>query len=296
MFLNTFTENNLITGNVDRDYLYSFTHNDFFLNFFHGLSNDIVKKLSLDKDNVLLQPNVTVRKFEPKSHGTSFHTDYLYGHGIKTYTIWIPLYGLQKGNSFWMYPKMDNDLSEKLALDYKKDLENKIIKECFEVLPEKNECIIFSSNTIHGSPINNSINTRYSFDFRISFLDDHTTTKKVDEYLILKNNMWVSQPNPFNELLFLKYICGGVNRDTSMQHEIIETVSKKKKIKIVAQEAEIERYGYKVFERYVHESSNEKGFNAIIIASQNIINSKCIDIIKNSNLKVYSALEGIFLN
>ena len=40
--------------------------------------------------------------------------------------------------------------------------------------------------------------------------------------------------------MFLKYICGGVNRDTSVQHEIIETVSKKKKIKIVAQEAEIE--------------------------------------------------------
>ena len=111
LFLNSFSENSLATGNVDRDSLYSFTRNDFFLNFFYGLSKDIVEKLSLNKDNVLLQPNVTVRKFEPNSHGTSFHTDYLYGHGIKTYTIWIPLYGLQKGNSFWMYPKTDNDLS-----------------------------------------------------------------------------------------------------------------------------------------------------------------------------------------
>ena len=276
--------------------MYEFTRTNDFIEIYHQIALDIVNKLFLDQKEVCLQPNVTIREFKEGAHGTSFHTDYLYGHGINTYTVWTPLYGLTNGNSFWISDKSNNYNSEDLAFNYSQKLEMEMLESSFEVLPLEKQCAVFSSNCIHGSPISKSSTTRYSFDFRVSLANDVTSTKKIDEYFFLQHDKWIAKSNPFNGLLFLKYICGGLTKDTTMQHEIIEYAAKNKKIKIVAQEAEMERFGYKVFERYLRNHNLDKGFNAIIIASSNIVNRECINLIKQSKLKVFSALDGIFLN
>lgn len=296
LFIKTFSATELNKGNIGRENLYKFTRINDFIEIYHQLARDIVINLSLDKKEVCLQPHVTIREFKEGAHGTSFHTDYLYGHGINTYTIWTPLYGLTNGNSFWVSDKITNHNSEDLVFNYSKELEMEMLAQSFEVLPPENQCAVFSANCIHGSPINKSSITRYSFDFRVSLANDKTSTKKIDEYFFLKNNKWIKKNNPFTGLLFLKYICGGLTKDTTMQHEIIEYAAKNKKIEIVAQEAEIERFGYKVFERYLKNDNHDKGFNAIIIASSNILDTDCINLIKTSKVKVFSALDGIFLN
>ena len=296
LFLSTFLYDDLNSGVIGRERLYDFSKSNEFIKLYYLLAEEIVKKLDLNTNEVNLQPNVTLREFNSNSHGTSFHTDYLYGHGVHTNTIWVPLYGLRKGNSFWILDGQNDCNPETLALNYTKKLENELLQNSFEFLPAKNQCLAFSSNTIHGSPLNKTKITRYSFDFRIALANDKTSTKKSDEYLILQDNKWISKTNPFDGYSFLKYICGGLEQDTSIQHEVIEYVAKKNNFAIVGQEAEIERFGFKVMERYLKDNGVNKGFNAIIIASKNVINDDCINLIKKSKLKVYSALEGIFLN
>ena len=60
----------------------------------------ILKRLEIDPQNSMLQKTPTPRIFRPGDHGTSFHSDYWYGHGEKTITIWTPLSELILGNSF----------------------------------------------------------------------------------------------------------------------------------------------------------------------------------------------------
>ena len=84
------------------------------------------------------------------------------------------------------------------------------------------------------------------------------TSTKIDDYLMLDNGIWKVQDNKFEGYNFLKYICGGVGKDTIMQHEIIEYSSKVLNFKIVGQEKEIERYGFNVFKIYLSEKNNKK--------------------------------------
>ena len=296
-FIEYFGLDKISNDKIRREELFTFSKSKSFMELYYKLSHEIVKSFYENTDNILLQPSVTVRLFEKNSHGTSFHTDYLYGHGEKTNTIWVPIYGLAQGNSFKILKKefFKKYKIKDIALKYDKKLENSLLNDSFEVLPKNDECVIFNSKVIHGSPLNNSKTTRYSFDFRISSSDDLTSTKKIDDYLILDDGMWKVQDNKFEGYNFLKYICGGVGKDTAMQHEIIEYSSKVNNFKIVGQEAEIERYGFNVFKRHLSEKNN-KNFNAIVISSDAILDEESKLRIKKSHIRVFSVMQGVFLD
>ena len=246
---------------------------------------------------VCIQSSPTFRKYMPNYHGTSFHNDYLYGHGINTRTVWVPLFGLNSLNSIYFLKKsFTNNFSEKeLGLGYTKKLENELIKKSNVLLLKKDELIIFDSKTIHGSPKNLSNKTRYSLDFRISYYQDKTSSKKLYNYLFFINNKW-KKKNIFEGKKFLKYVCGGLNKDTHCQHLIIEEISKIYGINIVGQEAEIERFGFEILKKIANNKMSKRQYNSIIIASESILHSKILKIIKKSKLKIYAALEGKFLN
>ena len=109
-------------------------------------------------------------------------------------------------------------------------------------------------------------------------------------------NKILQQKNIFKNLDFLKYICGGIHKDTEAQHEIIEYVAKKNNLNIVGQEAEIERLGFSVFNRHAFNINPEKNFNAIIIASNSVLDRGILDQNLKKALPIYSALEGCFIN
>ena len=89
---------------------------------------------------------------------------------------------------------------------------------------------------------------------------------------------------------------GGKNADTTSQHIIIEGVAKQYGLNIVGQEAEIERHGFEILMKNIKGKFKNKEYNSIIIASTNILSLRILRQIKDSRIKVYSALEGKFLS
>lgn len=296
-FYSYFKLKNLKEDKIDISDLYNFASTKKFNSLYKKIISETIKSSKLNPNRVCVQAQPTFRKYTKNSHGTSFHNDYLYGHGKKTNTVWIPLYGLKKENSvYFLKKKFRRQVSDKLLLSmYSKEFELKLIQNS-EIPDLKNdEIITFNSKIIHGSPKNLSNVTRYSLDFRISEYNDKSSNKKMHHYLFFENNKW-KQKNIFKGKRFLKYICGGKNKDTIAQHLIIESVSKYYNINIVAQEAEFERYGYEILKKNMIGKLGKKNYNSIIISSSTILKPKILSQIINSKIQIYSALEGKFLN
>ena len=84
---------------------------------------------------------------------------------------------------------------------------------------------------LHGSTFNSTNKTRISFDFRISKIEDNTSTKDLDNYLIYDNDL-NEYKLPFHKLYgkrILKYICGGHDKNTFAQQVLIDSFSKRYK-------------------------------------------------------------------
>lgn len=262
------------------------------------LSEDIAIKLNLDLNRLVLQRQPTPRIFLPNTHGTSFHCDYWYGHGKTFYTIWVPLSKIIENNSFYLCSEQKNDYFLKKIENQKNfiKLEKKLLLNSVHANPPEDSAVVFNSKLLHGSPVNNSSLTRISFDFRIGYCDDQTSTKDLYEYFYYSKGKFLLNKNRFEGLNFLKYICGGKNKNTFSQHLIIEEVSKLYGIRIVSQEAEVERFGYYMFNEYFLGLAKTKNINGIIIASKSIISPYLIKKYKNHKVKIYAALENSFLN
>lgn len=282
---------------IDKNDFFDFLKTHKFQHLYHNLATDIGNKYFKDMEYIVLQPNPTPRIFSEKQHGTSFHTDYLYGHGKKAITIWVPLYGVNKTNSFrFIKNSTDYNINEEsLAFDYSEKLEIKLLSMSENILTNQNECVVFSSLEIHGSPKNEGDRTRYSLDFRMSPPYDKTSNKELHTYLYKgKNTNWINPVENWQLYKFLKYICGNKKFTTKSQHILINNIASEYNLNIVAQEAEFERYGNPIFNIFCS-GILEKEFNAIIIASRDVLNKESTIGAKKSKLKIFVANEEKFL-
>tara|TARA_B100000989_G_scaffold296900_1_gene281172 strand:+ start:192 stop:1103 length:912 start_codon:yes stop_codon:yes gene_type:complete len=272
--------------------------------------NFYYKKLAIEVTNICygdskgscVQVTPTPRIFFSGSHGTSVHCDYWYGHGESVYTIWIPLLNCIPGATFFSdhYNELKYDFKSK---DFKiEDLEylkNKLAKPEFYILPPYDSCYIFNSSTLHGSTINSEILTRLSIDFRISKINDQTSTKDLGNYYHYDTDIkdFKIPLHPFYKKSVLKYICGGLGKNTFAQHVSIDSTAKRYGFILVDQEAEIERYGSPIINNILKEGiSLSNKYSGIVISSKNVLSPETINLIEKSKIKVWSALENRFLN
>jgi hypothetical protein len=261
----------------------------------------IIKKLQLTPSNYMLQKTPTPRIFRPGDHGTSFHSDYWYGHGEKTITIWTPLSELESGNSFSIIP--ENQLNEEMTKSLNNTFgvasqsQEKILLDLSDaVLPELGQSVAFASKTLHGSPQNTTNKIRISFDCRIAVIDDKTSTKDPETYFQWSNDSFIEMPNKFFGKNYLKYICGGHTKSTLAQHLIIESVVKEYSISISGQEAEVERFGQPIFRAYLANLASTKNIDGLIIASKSILDNESIRAAeRDQKIRVYCALENEFI-
>jgi len=295
-FKNYFGLYKIKNNKIDNDEFNNFVESKKFNHLYKNIISEIVDQKKFDKKKICIQDKPTFRKYIPNAHGTSFHNDYLYGHGKKTYTFWVPLYGLSKLNSVYFLKKKfaKNFELKKLGAGYSNELEKELIKQSETPILKNNEIISFNSSIIHGSPKNLSSQTRYSFEFRISSIGDKTSTKKTYNYLYYDQE-W-KKKNIFHGKKFLKYICGGKSTDTTAQHMMIDKMSLIYDINIVAKEAEVERYKFEILKQNIQGKIKNKEYNSIIIASESILDSKIKKLINLSNMKVYAVLGGKYLN
>ena len=278
------------------DYFKSKQFKDDYIN----MTISILEFLEIDPQNSMLQITPTPRIFRPGNHGTSFHSDYWYGHGEKTITVWTPLTKLIPGNSFSIIADHSvNDsmlqvLSESSGVATLKQ-EKMLIEASDQVIMPIGNSVIFPSKVLHGSPKNLTNDVRVSFDFRIADIRDKTSTKDPNLYFQWDKSSFVNAKNRFSGLTFIKYICGGEHKSTMAQHLIIESVAREYEINISGQEAEVERFGYPIFKAYLESVAINKGIDGLIVASKAILDSKIIEAVSKQNrIKIYYALENEF--
>ncbi len=52
---------------------------------------ELCVKYKIPINEFVVQPVPTPRIFRPGDHGTSWHTDFWYGHGETFRTVWVPI-------------------------------------------------------------------------------------------------------------------------------------------------------------------------------------------------------------
>ena len=262
------------------------------------LAKSVAEELSIDEQDLVFQSTPTPRILRPGEHGTSFHCDYWYGHGEKFYTVWTPVGRIVPGNTFKMIadPKKSEYHYNRIA-EAKGDIgdSNDIITDCVDVLPGEGECAVFGSKTLHGSPENTSDQERISFDFRLGPASDTTSTKDLDSYYRYSDGQYKIFEHSTTDR-FLKYICGGRGISTTAQHILIEGVSKNLGLNIVAQEAEIERYGFPMLLMHAQRTSSEgQVFDGIVVASEAVLDDEVVQQLRDRKTRIYFALENKWL-
>jgi len=269
-----------------------------FLSIYKSLAIDVSSFFYGDPSRTCLQTSPTPRIFFPNSHGTSIHSDYWYGHGLSAITIWIPILNSVSGATFYAdHRKILNNYIDRpnFELDYLKKISKEIARKENEVLPPISSAFLFDSTMLHGSTLNSTDKTRISFDFRISKIEDPTSTKDLENYLIYDDNT-NEYKLPSHKLYgkrILKYICGGHNKNTFAQQILIDSFSKRYNLQITDQEAEIERYNYPILRGLIKGYKLKNEYDAIVLASEYI----AYDFFSNlknvtSNIPIWSALEN----
>jgi hypothetical protein len=281
-----------------RNAMFEFFRTDAFLDSYVVIAEEAAGSIGLLSDKLVLQSVPTPRIFKPGAHGTSFHCDYWYGHGLSTYTVWLPLTPVEPGNSFFICAeKCQRHFYDTLVRTRKfTELEDELLEFSAPVLPPKGSAFMFHSEVLHGSPKNTSSKTRVSFDFRIGSNADETSTKDLANYFHFDGERFVLPRHALDGKRVLKYICGGPGKNTFAQHVIIEESAKRYNMNISEQEAEIERYGFPMLQAYLGGAMNHKNLDGIIVASRTVLDDEVIGLASGSGVPVWCALENMFLN
>lgn len=273
---------------------------DEFIDLYSRLAREIVDDFFPPDTDVRVQATPMPRIFFPKSHGTSFHTDYWYGHGLTTYTVWLPLFNCITGATFF------SDHNNSLGIDTVNDPSlnplsslfiDKLCTPLFEVLPPYSSCYIFPSHVLHGSVCNNTSVTRLSFDFRITSANDSTSTKDFSDHLLFSNsNLLVPNKHPLHGKSVLKYIIGGQGSNAQIQLQVIETMALKHGVLAHDQEREIERYHYPVLRKVIEDKTFFSQYEAIAVMSLSQLPQEAISLIASSEVPFWSCYDNRLLN
>jgi len=271
-----------------------------FIDLYIELAKEIACILFDSPEDTCVQSSPTPRILHPGSHGTSLHADYWYGHGISSYTVWVPIVNCIPGSTFFLDPihsnLNNNPLHSSALQESLRQLSTNVYTDSNQVLPPPSSVCIFSSAQLHGSPLNTSNSTRVSFDFRLSRLNDPTSTKDLANYLHYSSslNAYTKTLHPLEGRFVLRYVVGGSNRNTYAQHILIDAYCSRYDLNASDQEAEIERYGYPFLSAYLDQQySLERHHDAILLASSSILSEDVLAQIKNqSTIEVWAALEN----
>ena len=282
-----------------RSVLLSFFSTTKFKQAYYKIAHELSELYEIPHSKFIIQPQPTPRISSPGQHGTSWHTDYWYGHGKDFKTVWVPLLGVVRGSTFDVVES--NTDNEKL-LDYYSSNPNLLAgnfnlmdSQTHQVLPDNDSAFVFSSLLLHGSPLNTSETNRISFDFRFGSVMDVSSTKDLSRYLKIDGNKLVTNGDTYPGK-YLKYIRGGCDIDTSIQHVLIEGSAKNQSIQIIGQEAEIERYGQPMLRKHLDAIKFQTAeFIGIAVASKSLLDHDILSLISDSNAIVYCVLQGEFL-
>ena len=282
-----------------RSVLLNFFSTTEFKKAYYKIAKELSEIYDISESRFIIQPQPTPRVSSPGQHGTSWHTDYWYGHGRDFRTVWIPLLGVVPGSTFDV---VESAADNKKLLDYYSsnpdllaDNFNLMDSQTHQVLPDNDSAFVFSSRLLHGSPLNMSEMNRISFDFRFGSVEDSSSTKDLSRYLKIVGNELIPNGKKYPGK-YLKYIRGGCGIDPSVQHILVEGVVNSHSIEIMAQEAEIERYGQPMFRKHLKAIEQKTAeFIGIAVASKSLLDHDILSLISSSDAIVYCVLEGEFL-
>lgn len=283
-----------------RNLLFKYFNTDSFKKTYSELALELQRTFGIPSAEFLIQKVPSPRVFRPGDHGTGWHSDYWYGHGKSFHTVWVPIKGCIEGATF---EAISSAKQNREILDYYEKNPNDLGKafqllgcSTFEVCPPDDHVAVFHSSLLHGSLENKTTTERLSFDFRFGRKNDNTSTKDMTSYLKISNGK-LEQNSFTHSGRFLKYIRGGKGLDTTAQHILIEGCCKNRSIEIVAQEAEIERFGQPMLIKHLLEINQKASkFDGIVVASKQLIDAQALQLIHEFKTDVYCVLENVWIS
>lgn len=288
------------SGNDIRSVFFSYFRSKEFKIIINKFCKELCVKYKIPINEFVVQPVPTPRIFRPGDHGTSWHTDFWYGHGETFRTVWVPIKGISPGATFQLV--LSPDCNQKLVNYYSSNPEllakeiDLLDCETMPALPPDESALIFDSNQLHSSLSNETNIERMSFDFRFGNVNDSTSNKDLSTYLKFENDT-LTHRYKNKDYKFLKYIRGSKVLDTSAQHILIEGCGKNRQMNIIGQEAEIERYGQPMLLKHINDIKDKKSkFDGIIISTEKLIDENYKKKIQSSNVSIYFVLENKWMN
>ena len=97
-----------------------------FKEIYERLALELAEQFEIDPKNFLIQSTPTPRVFRPGDHGTSWHTDFWYGHGVKSKTVWVPIKNVMPGSTFSV---VKNKSENSILLDFYENHPELLTKE-----------------------------------------------------------------------------------------------------------------------------------------------------------------------
>lgn len=227
---------------------------------FQKFQDDVVSEVLKSKNvsgGCFVQKRPSFRVFTSQSLGTSFHSDSWYGHGRDVLTVWIPLSPVQIGAGLYF---VDSDLNVQTIDEFLcgsinlKQFNEALLPDSVHVAPEVGEALVFDSDQIHGSPLNSSLQTRLSLDFRISFGDFGSKSPHLFRRYLDVTSASIREhisEHSLSRVSVMKYINGEFAEDTQLQHIFLNAFAKAFHFDFAAQEAEIENHGQPILKSYL---------------------------------------------
>ena len=134
----------ILKGNLNKiikSEMFEFGTSDEFLKLYDLLALEVAKKMRWNLKKTIYQSTPTFRVFKPKMHGTSFHNDFSYGHGMKSFTVWIPLTAINRDNTFRIinseFNRKNKNIISEIAINYNEKFEKKNFKELISCFTKK---------------------------------------------------------------------------------------------------------------------------------------------------------------
>ena len=165
--------------------LYKLEKTEKFSNCYKSLVKIIAKELGNDDFYFQRIPSFRAHRVEEKT--VDYHTDVMYGHGENVLNFWVPLRDTNAFNSLCLSDKNKNEFLLKRYEDERLSIKdaNKFFRDNSNpCLARYGEIIVFRSDRIHGSEVNNSNQNRLSFDFRVLPSNSNPGTKSLDDFYV----------------------------------------------------------------------------------------------------------------
>jgi len=222
----------------------------------------------------------------PGNRSVNFHSDSWYGHGENIRNFWLPLVSVRDQGSMYV---ADDDISLELTQTIKRerlsvaDTNKLCATRCTPLNLDPGMIYMFNGRTIHGTVINNSENSRVTFDFRM-VCDGDDRGVKYESFFLSPNRRTTSESTlcKRNGVIYISRPFDKIESLISQKYQQLITYryATEQKITVITAETELTGFDYYPNLWNLIEGTWSHQFNDFILYSVQLLPSALEDRIR----------------